>query len=94
MTIEERKRLVTQNFDTLWKNLWGDHIGIQYRGEEKTSRDKMLRLKNGITINNEKYDLFSKFILIDFFFATFNIFNDISSPSPSFISFLFLQESG
>ena len=46
MTIEERKRLVTQNFDTLWKNLWGDHIGIQYRGEEKTSRDKMQQLKN------------------------------------------------
>ena len=59
MTIEERKRLVTQNFDTLWKNLWGDHIGIQYRGEEKTSRDKMQQLKNGINVNNEQYNLLS-----------------------------------
>ena len=57
MTIEERTRLVTQNFDTLWRNLWGDHIGIQYRGEEKISKDKMAQLINGITVNHEKYDL-------------------------------------
>ena len=33
MTNDEKQRLITGNFEQLWKQLWGDTIGIQYRGE-------------------------------------------------------------
>ena len=36
MTDEEKNNLLTKDFDILWSNLWGEDIGIQYRGEEKT----------------------------------------------------------
>lgn len=53
MTVKEKENLMTQDFSTLWKNLWGNYLGVQYRGEEKTSKEKYNSLKNGITIKNE-----------------------------------------
>ena len=41
----------------LWNYLWGFNIGIQYRGEEKISQEKLSSLKKGIYLNNEKYTL-------------------------------------
>ena len=29
MTIDEKKRVLEQDFDTLWEALWGDNVGIQ-----------------------------------------------------------------
>lgn len=49
MRLDEKKRLLEQDFETLWQNLWGENIGIQYRGEEKISREKLDSLKLGIT---------------------------------------------
>ncbi len=49
MTIEEKTRLLEVDFDILWSELWGDNIGIQYRGEEKTSREKFESLRLGIS---------------------------------------------
>jgi ADP-ribose pyrophosphatase YjhB (NUDIX family) len=57
MTNEEKVRLTTMTFDELWSHLWGDNIGIQYRGEEKVSRDKFRTLKEGIRTNNNYYTL-------------------------------------
>merc|ERR1711988_643634 len=57
MTVEEKKRLKNSNFDDLWKNLWGSPIGIQYRGEEKISREKMKEVKEGINTTTEKFSL-------------------------------------
>lgn len=57
MTNEEKARLTTMTFDELWSYLWGDNIGIQYRGEEKVSRDKFRTLKDGIKTNNNYYTL-------------------------------------
>ena len=57
MTINEKNRLLTNDFDTLWNELWGENIGIQYRGEEKTSKEKFNSLKLGITLKTIKYDL-------------------------------------
>ena len=57
MTNEEKVRLTTMTFDELWSHLWGDNIGIQYRGEEKVSRDKFRTLKEGIKTNNNYYTL-------------------------------------
>jgi len=57
MTIEEKHRILTSDFDTLWKQLWGDDINTQYRGEEKISREKFDLLKNGIIINDMEYSI-------------------------------------
>ena len=57
MTIQEKKRLTTSDFDTLWKELWGENIGIQYRIEEKTSREKFELLIIGITNGTKSYSL-------------------------------------
>ena len=45
MTLEEKHRILNNDFDTLWRNLWGNDINTQYRGEEKNSRDKFETLK-------------------------------------------------
>lgn len=57
MTMEEKQRLLTNDFDTLWKNLWGNDINTQYRGEEKNSRDKFETLKYGVSTNEMDYSL-------------------------------------
>jgi 8-oxo-dGTP pyrophosphatase MutT (NUDIX family) len=57
MTMEEKQRILTNDFDTLWKNLWGEDINTQYRGEEKNSRDKFDTLKYGVSTNNSEYSL-------------------------------------
>ena len=57
MTINEKHNLLTKTFDELWQELWGDHIGVQYRGEEKNSKEKFNLLKNGINIQNKLYTL-------------------------------------
>ena len=57
MTMEEKQRILTNDFDTLWKNLWGDDINTQYRGEEKISREKFESLKHGIVTNDCEYSL-------------------------------------
>ena len=58
MTLDEKRNLLTKTFDQLWKNLWGDFIGLQYRGEEKHSKDKFTQMKRGIKIYDEgSYDL-------------------------------------
>ncbi len=57
MTVNEKHNLLSKDFDTLWQELWGEHIGIQYRGEEKTSKEKFNSLKAGITLKNITYNL-------------------------------------
>jgi 8-oxo-dGTP pyrophosphatase MutT (NUDIX family) len=57
MTVEERDRIRNLGFDRLWTDLWGDNIGIQYRGEEKISRDKMESLRAGVRAGEDEYNL-------------------------------------
>jgi 8-oxo-dGTP pyrophosphatase MutT (NUDIX family) len=49
MSNEEKEKIKNLDFNDLWKYLWGNQIGIQYRGEEKTSRERYESLKNGIS---------------------------------------------
>jgi len=49
MSNEEKEKIKKSDFDELWNYLWGNQVGIQYRGEEKTSREKYDLLKNGIS---------------------------------------------
>jgi len=47
MSKYELELIRNSSFDELWKYLWGEQVGIQYRGEEKTSREKFNSLKSG-----------------------------------------------
>ena len=52
MTIKEKENLLTLSFDTLWRDLWGVDIGIQYRSEEVSSRFKFNKIKENLTLEN------------------------------------------
>ena len=54
MSILERDKINTFDFETLWKMMWGNtNIGNQYKGEEIASQKKFDSLKNGILLNGE-----------------------------------------
>ena len=57
MTLHEKNRLLNKNFEELWTELWGEDVGIQYRGEETSSREKISILKEGVILgsNNLSY---------------------------------------
>jgi len=62
MTVSEKKRILNQSFDDIWRELWGCEIvepTSQYKNEEHISRDKFNSLKSGIvlTANAEFYTL-------------------------------------
>ena len=57
MTMEEKRRILSCDFDTLWKQLWGDDVNTQYRSEEKNSREKFEYLKQGISLNDDDYSI-------------------------------------
>jgi 8-oxo-dGTP pyrophosphatase MutT (NUDIX family) len=53
MSVAEKERLKTESFDNLWKMMWGENTGIQYKGEEIASSKKFEIIKNGVQINND-----------------------------------------
>ena len=58
MTMQEKNNILTKNFDYLWKNLWFVDDSIQYRLDEKSSRNKFEQIKRGIQLNDvDKYDI-------------------------------------
>jgi len=57
MTKNEKKLIMTKDFDTLWNILWGSTITLKYRNEEKVSREKFALLKMGIDTESDSYNL-------------------------------------
>jgi 8-oxo-dGTP pyrophosphatase MutT (NUDIX family) len=53
MSLEEKERIMNENFQTLWKLLWMDNISSQYKNEEMISTKKFDFIKNGVFINDE-----------------------------------------
>jgi 8-oxo-dGTP pyrophosphatase MutT (NUDIX family) len=54
MSLGEREKIKTHNFETLWKQMWGDILqSSQYKNEELSSQKKFDILKNGIHTGNE-----------------------------------------
>jgi 8-oxo-dGTP pyrophosphatase MutT (NUDIX family) len=59
MSLLERDKIRTSDFETLWKTMWGvqeaGHVGTQYKCEEFSSQKKFDGLKTGIQMgpNNE-----------------------------------------
>ena len=52
MSIDEKKRILTLPFDTLWTEMWGE-TNIQYKSEENASKKKFEILKEGVTIEDK-----------------------------------------
>ena len=60
MTVSEKNDLKTQEFDVLWKRIWGEHLlNSQYKNEETVSREKFNSLKFGVLVKNDFYTLSS-----------------------------------
>ena len=59
ITINEKKKLLNNNFNELWKYLWGENVGLQYRSEEIISKEKINLLKKGVKVKNKTYTLSS-----------------------------------
>ena len=57
MTIKEKENILKKDFIELWNNLWGDFVGLQYRGEEHTAGEKFSQIKRGIKNNDGEYSL-------------------------------------
>jgi 8-oxo-dGTP pyrophosphatase MutT (NUDIX family) len=51
MSIFEKKNILTESFETLWKKLWSDNNKNQYRSEELSALKKFENIRNGIFIN-------------------------------------------
>jgi ADP-ribose pyrophosphatase YjhB (NUDIX family) len=52
MSIVEKNMILTDTFDNLWKQMWGNIQSSQFKNEENISNKKMEVLKNGIFIND------------------------------------------
>ena len=58
MSIGEREKIKTNNFEVLWKQMWGDILqSSQYKNEELSSQKKFEILKNGMQIGNKYISL-------------------------------------
>jgi len=58
MTLDEKSRLLQNDFDTLWKLLWhNSNIALQYKYEQESSREKFNALVCGIMTQSTIYTL-------------------------------------
>jgi len=58
MTVEEKERMKSGDFDFLWATLWGGNaISTQYKNEETISREKYLALRDGVETSGDTYTL-------------------------------------
>jgi 8-oxo-dGTP pyrophosphatase MutT (NUDIX family) len=57
MSISEKNRILTEPFENLWKQMWGNTLTNQYKNEEQISCKKFELIKTGIIINNELISL-------------------------------------
>jgi len=53
MSVQEKERILVGPFDKLWKQLWGDTTGNQYRSEEYASSKKCDAIRNGVIIEDK-----------------------------------------
>jgi 8-oxo-dGTP pyrophosphatase MutT (NUDIX family) len=59
MSLHEKEQILTQSFDRLWREMWGETniLNIQYKNEENLSKKKFELLKEGVIIDNSLYTL-------------------------------------
>lgn len=56
MTINERDKILKNNFDYLWNELWMNFNNKKFHNEYSSSKDKFYKLKDGINVQDEEYD--------------------------------------
>lgn len=57
MTIEEREKIIRYEFDHLWNELWMNLNNKKFHNEYSSSKEKFNKLRNGIKLQNEEYNL-------------------------------------
>ena len=60
MTPDERKRLLNDDFDTIWTDLWGSDLesSQRYANNRQVSKQKLTELRQGLTtLKGESYNL-------------------------------------
>jgi 8-oxo-dGTP pyrophosphatase MutT (NUDIX family) len=53
MSIDEKQRILHDDFNDLWNNMWGEITSLKYKNEEYISSKKIEVIRNGININDE-----------------------------------------
>jgi 8-oxo-dGTP pyrophosphatase MutT (NUDIX family) len=53
MSLDEKQRLLTETFDNLWKNMWGETLNNQYKNEKQKSSKKFDLIISGVHIDSE-----------------------------------------
>jgi 8-oxo-dGTP pyrophosphatase MutT (NUDIX family) len=51
MSLDEKNRILTQPFEKLWSEMWGES-NIQYKNEEYSSKKKFESIREGILLND------------------------------------------
>jgi 8-oxo-dGTP pyrophosphatase MutT (NUDIX family) len=60
MSVTEKAKIVEKSFDELWKDMWGEPTGQQYKNEEHVSSKKFELIKSGVpSLINNPNDLLS-----------------------------------
>jgi len=57
MSVSEKRKILEEPFETLWKNMWGETTCSQYRNEEISSFKKFKLITNGIIVDDNKITL-------------------------------------
>jgi ADP-ribose pyrophosphatase YjhB (NUDIX family) len=61
MTISEKEKIQTMEFEELWRDVWGssEQLSNQYKSEQHDSMEKFKQLREGVIYNNETYSIAS-----------------------------------
>ena len=62
MTNDEKNNIIANEFDFLWKKMWGETPRTQYKNEEQNSNKKYNLIKNGILINDTEILLLNNIV--------------------------------
>jgi len=57
MSISEKERIISEPFEQLWKQMWGETTNLQFKNEEIASSKKFNQIKKGITIYDDIFTL-------------------------------------
>jgi len=57
MSISEKERIISEPFEQLWKQMWGETTNLQFKNEEIASSKKFNQIKKGVTIYDDIFTL-------------------------------------
>jgi len=62
MTLFEKERILNSTFDELWKDMWGECIMTQFKGEELLASKKFYQMSTGIKMDNNEIGILNDFV--------------------------------